>query len=374
MARVFYNWSFVPYSAYAMCGLLVGYVYYHKRDSLTVTATLKPLFGEKVGRPACSAVIDTLSMLALTIGLTTGLTMCITLVMAGLKSAYGMQETIPLFIILGVIIIFCFTFSTTSPRQGLKIVGNFNAWFYYGLLALLLVTGPTLFIARMGTAGVGEWLTNFWRWGLDPIDVGGPALTRAWTLWDFCFMIGYAPVTGIFLAILSYGRTVREYLIVNWVLPAVFGIIWFAIWGASAIDMQINGTADLVGAIKTGGAVMALWEFLKNLLWPRRGRHSYKYSGNTRLVHHLRRRDARQHRLDVCARRSDRHRAAREDKGPLGRHGRSDSDSHGAYGGGAQGIDGVKALASAAGFVVLFIYAIQAVAYVKVFFVDKVDE
>ena len=140
MARVFYNWSFVPYSAYAMCGLLVGYVYYHKRDSLTVTATLKPLFGEKVGRPACSAVIDTLSMLALTIGLTTGLTMCITLVMAGLKSAYGMQETIPLFIILGVIIIFCFTFSTyVGLDKGLKIVGNFNAWFYYGLLALLLV-------------------------------------------------------------------------------------------------------------------------------------------------------------------------------------------------------------------------------------------
>ena len=376
MARVFYNWSFVPYSAYAMCGLLVGYVYYHKRDSLTVTATLKPLFGEKVGRPACSAVIDTLSMLALTIGLTTGLTMCITLVMAGLKSAYGMQETIPLFIILGIIIIFCFTFSTyVGLDKGLKIVGNFNAWFYYGLLALLLVTGPTLFIARMGTAGVGEWLTNFWRWGLDPIDVGGPALTRAWTLWDFCFMIGYAPVTGIFLAILSYGRTVREYLIVNWVLPAVFGIIWFAIWGASAIDMQINGTADLVGAIKTGGAVMALWEFLKNLPFGL-GVVVIPINIVVILASFITCADATLVNIgSMCVR-----------DVPIGTEPPAKikvlwgvtvgaiAIVMAAYGGGAQGIDGVKALASAAGFVVLFIYAIQAVAYVKVFFVDKADE
>ena len=315
-------------------------------------------------------------MLALTIGLTTGLTMCITLVMAGLKSAYGMQETVPLFIILGVIIIFCFTFSTyVGLDKGLKIVGNFNAWFYYGLLALLLVTGPTLFIARMGTAGVGEWLTNFWRWGLDPIDVGGPALTRAWTLWDFCFMIGYAPVTGIFLAILSYGRTVREYLIVNWVLPAVFGIIWFAIWGASAIDMQINGTADLVGAIKTGGAVMALWEFLKNLPFGL-GVVVIPINIVVILVSFITCADATLVNIgSMCVR-----------DVPIGTEPPAKikvlwgvtvgaiAIVMAAYGGGAQGIDGVKALASAAGFVVLFIYAIQAVAYVKVFFVDKVDE
>ncbi len=376
MARVFYNWSFVPYSAYAMCGLLVAYVYYHKRDSLTVTATLKPLFGEKICRPACSAVIDTLSMLALTIGLTTGLTMCITLVMAGLKSAYSIQGTLPLFIGIGIVIILAFTFSTyIGLDKGLKIIGNLNAWFYYALLILLLVTGPTVFIVRMGTAGFAEWLHNFWLWGLDPIDIGGPALTRAWTLWDFAFMISYAPVMGIFFALLSYGRTVREYLIVNWVLPSVFGIIWFAIWGASAIDMQISGGANLVDALREGGAVMALWEFLKNLPFGL-GAIVVPINIIVILASFITCADATLVNIgSMCMR-----------DVPIGTEPPAKIKAMwgvtvgviaivmAAYGGGAQGVDGVKALAAAAGFVVLFIFAVQIVAFIKTIFIDEITE
>ena len=376
MARSYYNWTFVPYAIYALCGLLVAYIYYHKRDSLTVTATLKPLFGERITRPIFSAVIDTLSMLALTIGLATGLTMCITLVIAGLKGGYGIEESLNLFIGIGALIICVFTFSSyIGMDRGLKVLGNLNAWFYYGLLALLLVTGPTLFIVRTGTAGLAEWIHNFFLWGLDPIDIGGEALTRSWTLFDWAFWVGYAPVTGIFLAMLSYGRTVREYMIVNWILPSVFGIIWFAIWGGSALHMQISGTADLVGAINSGGAIMALWEFLKNLPF---GLGAIVVPVNifVILVSFITAADATLTNVgSMCVR-----------DVPIG----TEPPAYlkviwgisvgivaiimAAYGGGAQGVDGVKALAAAAGFVVLFIFALQIVAFVKTFFVDKIVE
>lgn len=376
MARTYYNWTFVPYAIYAMCGLLVAYIYYHKKDSLTVTATLKPLFGDRITTPFASAIIDTLSMLALTIGLATGLTMCITLTVTGLKSGYGITESLPLFIGIGAAIICAFTFSTyVGLDKGLKIVGSLNAWFYYGLLILLLVTGPTLFIVRIGTAGLAEWFHNFWLWGLDPIDIGGPALTRSWTLFDWAFWVGYAPVTGIFLAMLSYGRTVREYMVVNWILPSVFGIFWFAIWGGSAMHMQMTGGADLVGAINSGGAIMALWEFLKHLPFGL-GYIVLPVNILVILASFITCADATLTNIgSMCMRNV-----------PIGTEPPAKvkvvwgvsvgivAIIMAAFGGGAQGVDGVKALAAAAGFVVLFIFVLQVISFVKVFFFDKVSE
>lgn len=376
MARSFYNWSFVPYAIYALCGLLVSYIYYHRKDSLTITATLKPLFGDRVASPWWSAVIDTLSMLALTIGLITGLTMCITLTMSGLKSGYGISETLPVFIVLGVGIIFVFTFSSyIGMDKGLKLIGNLNAWFYYALLALLLVVGPTVFIVRMGTAGLAEWMHNFWRWGLDPIDIGGVALTRSWTLFDFAFWVGFAPVTGIFLAMLSYGRTIREYMIVNWVLPSVFGLVWFSIWGASGINMQMTGEADLVGALNSGGAIMALWEFLKHLPFGL-GVIVVPINIIVILASFITCADATLTNIgSMCVRDVP---IGTEPPAKIkvlwGISAGAIAIVMAAYGGGAQGVDGVKALAAVAGFVVLFIFVLQIISFIKVFFVDEVKE
>ena len=376
MGRSFYNWTFVPYAIYALCGLFVSYVYYNKKDRLNVTTTLKPIFGQTATNKGFAAIIDTLSMLALTIGLITGLTMCITLTMSGLKGGYGIQESLPLYIAIGAGIILTFTFSSyIGMDRGLKVLGNLNAWFYYALLALLLFTGPTLYILRITTAGVAEWLHNFFLWGLDPIDIGGEALTRSWTLFDWAFWVGYAPVTGIFLAMISYGRTVREFMIVNWILPSVFGIIWFGVWGGSALNMQATGGADLIGAINSGGAVMALWEFLKHLPF---GLGTIVVPVNifVILISFITNADATLTNIgSMCVR-----------DVPIGTEPPAKMKAlwgisvgivaivMAAFGGGVQGVDGVKALAAAAGFVVLFIFVLQVVAFVKTFFVDKVVE
>uniref|UniRef100_UPI001CEFA4DC BCCT family transporter n=1 Tax=Treponema pedis TaxID=409322 RepID=UPI001CEFA4DC len=201
--------------------------------------------------------IDTLSMLAIAIGLCTALTMCITLIITGLNASYGVSNNLTMFITVGVLIVAMFTLSSyVGLDKGLKKLAGINAYFYYGLLILLLVTGPTLYILRNTTAGMAEWLHNFWKWGLDPIDIGGAPLTRSWTLFDFAFWVAYAPVTGIFLGQISYGRTIRECLIVNLVLPAVFGIVWFGVWGSTALNMQLTGQVDLVGIIQNSNAVM----------------------------------------------------------------------------------------------------------------------
>ena len=375
MGRSFYNWTFMPYAIYALCGILVAYLYYNKKQRLNVTATLKPVFGRRITKGVLAAIIDCLSMLALGVGICSGLTMCITLVMTGLRT-YGVQDNLGLFIIIGILLIALFTFSSyIGMDKGLKTLGSLNAWFYYGLLVLLLVTGPVLFIARNSTAGLAEWFNNFWRWGLDPIDIGGTALTRSWTLFDWSCWIAYAPVTGIFLAMMSRGRTIREFLIVNWILPSVFGLVWFSIWGNSAIMMQMTGRANLVAALNDGGAVMALWEFLKHLPL---GIGILVIPVNIFIVviSFVTAADATLTNVgSMCVKNV-----------PIG----SEPPKQvkvlwgvvigtvaiimAAFGGGAKGVDGVKSLATAGGFLVLFIFLLQIVSFVKVFFTDKLIE
>lgn len=375
IGRSFYNWTIMPYAIYALCGVLVAYLYFNRKQKLNVTATLKPLFGERITRGPLAAVIDCLSMLALGVGICGGLAMCITLVMTGLRT-YGVQDSLPLFIIIGVALIAMFTFSTyIGMDKGLKTLGNLNAWFYYGLLILLLVTGPILFTLRNSTAGLAVWLDNFWLWGFDPIDIGGAALTRSWTLFDWACWIAYAPVTGIFLAMMSRGRTIREFLVVNWILPSVFGFVWFGIWGNSALNMQMTGTADLVAALNAGGAVMALWEFLKHLPFGL-GVIVIPLNIIIIVISFVTAADATMTNVgSMCMK-----------DVPIGTEppGRikalwgvvigTVAIIMAAFGGGAQGVDGVKALATAGGFLVLFVFLLQIISAFKVFFMDKVTD
>ncbi|NLW42595.1 MAG: BCCT transporter [Tissierellia bacterium] len=374
LGRSFYNWSFIPYALYGLAGVLVAYIYFNKKEKLNVTSTLVPLFGDKIKTGPVSAIIDTLSMLAIAIGLTSGLAMCIVLITSGLNSAYNIPTTLPLFIGVGVVIILLFTFSTyVGIDKGLKLVGSMNAWFYYGLLLLLLIIGPTLYIFRNSTAGMAEWLQNFWIWGLDPIDIGGAPLVRSWTLFDWAVWIAYAPVTGIFLGQISYGRKIKDVLLINFVLPAIFGIIWFSIWGSYGLHMQMTGQVDLVGTIQNSNATMALFEFIKSLPLS-----AILIPANLLiiLVSFVTAADATSNNVaSMCIKDI-----------PIG------SEAPGylkviwgatigivaiimaAFGGGEQGVQGVKSLAAAGGFVVLFIFILQIISAVKMFFFDDLVE
>ncbi len=375
MGRSFYNWTFFPYAIYAVCGLLVAYLYYNKKQKLTVTATLKPLFGERVTKGAFASVIDTLSLLGLAIGITSGLTMCIILLISGLSNQYGVnQQNIPLIIIIGIIVIFMFTFSSyVGLDKGLKLVGNVNVWFYYGLLAFLIIIGPKLFLANTFVSGLGEWFQNFFRWGLDPGTYGGTGLTRSWTLFDWSIWVAYAPVTAIFLAMLSYGRTIRQYMIVNWILPSVFGLVWFAVWGGNALHMQQTGAIDLVSAINNGSATMALWEFLKQLPLGL-GVIIVPINLLVILISFVTAADATLTNIgSMCVK-----------DVPIGTEPPPFikviwgifmgvvAIIMTAFGRGESGVEGVKYLAAAGGFVVVFIFLLQLIAFVKVFFTGKV--
>ncbi|RVU55351.1 BCCT family transporter [Anaerosphaera multitolerans] len=376
MGRSFMNWSFLPYAIYALTGVITAYVYFNKKQRLAVTSTLQPLFGDRITRGGISHGVDTLSLLGNVLGLSSGLSACIIIITTGLNYTYGINNGLMSFIIVGAIIIFLYTFSTyVGLEKGLQKIGSLNAWFYYGLLAFLFIIGPTLFILKNTTAGMAEWLHNFWHWGLDPNTIGGKPLVNSWTLFDWACWIAYAPVTGIFLGQISYGRTIREFLVVNLILPAIFGIVWFGIWGNSALFMQMTGQVDLVSTVINHNAVTALWQFLQNLPF---GLGTIVIPINMLVVvaSFVTAADATSNNVaSLCIK-----------DVPIG------SEAPGllkamwgvtigiiaivlaAFGGTEQGVEGMKALSAAGGFFVIFVFLLQVISAVKMFFIDDVVE
>lgn len=374
MGRSFYNWSFIPYAMYSLSGLIVAYMYFNRKKSLSVTATLIPLFGDKVTRGIWPSIIDTLAVLAIALGLASSLGAGLALVGSGIETTYGIQQGPLVWFVLTLVITVTFTLSSLKGLdKGIRILSDVNAKVFYILLIALVIIGPTLYIFRTSTAGLGYWLQNFWQWGLDPIDLGGEALVMWWTLYDWAIWIAYAPLMGIYLAVISYGRTIRQFMIVNWILPAVFSIIWFGTWGGTALNWQQNNVVDLAGTIKNSGAVAGLWTFLANMPL---GAIIIPILMITLILSFATAADSMVRTIGVLCTVNIRH-----DEEPAQWKKLIWALSIGtigfvmvAFAGGAQGVDGVKYLAALGGSTVLFVFVLQVVSAIKMFFIDKIEK
>lgn len=373
IARCFYNWTFIPYAMYSICGLVIAYVYFNRKGSLSVTSSLVPLFGEKVTKGIWANVIDTLSLLAIALGLASSLGAGLALVGSGFETQYGIQQGPILWFALTVVITITFMGSSMMGLdKGIRKLSDINAKVFYVLLAILIVIGPTLYMLRLSTAGMATWLQNFWIWGLDPIDIGGEPLVMWWTLYDWAIWIAYAPLMGVFLAIISYGRTVREFMMINWIMPSIFSILWFGVWGSTAISWQQSGELDLIGTINESGAVAGLWAFLGHLplgfifvplvMITLMLSFSTAADSITRTV------------ASLCTQ------DIQYDEEPAiwqkifwGLSIASIAFFMVAFAGGAQGVDGVKYLAAAGGTLVLFVFILQVISGIKMFLFDDIE-
>lgn len=370
MGRCFYNWTIIPYAMYALSGVVIAYMYFNRKKELSVSASLIPLFGEKVTQGFWKAIIDTLSVLAIALGLAASLGAGLALIGTGLSSAYGISQGPVVWFILTAIITATFTIaSITGIDKGIKWLAGLTSKIFYVLLILLFIIGPTVYILNMANVGLGYWLDRFWMWGFDPYIVGGEALVTWWTMYDWAIWIAYAPLMGIFFAIIAYGRTIRQFLIINWLLPSAFGFVWFSVWGSTALKWQTDGKADIISAIKEGGAVSGIWEFLKHvplgsilipvIILALIAAFSTTADTMSTTI------------AALCTK------GARHDEEPAIWQKIVWGVSIGliacimvAFGGGAQGVDGVKYLAACGGFVVLIIFILQVASAIKVFFLD----
>ena len=150
IARCFYNWTFIPYAMYSLCGLIVAYMYFNKKKSLSVTSTLIPLFGEKITKGIWPNIIDTLSLLAIALGLASSLGAGLALVGSGIELSYGIKQGPIVWLVLSVIVTATFTVASyLGVDKGIRWLADFNSKIFYVLLGFLFLVGPTLYILEL---------------------------------------------------------------------------------------------------------------------------------------------------------------------------------------------------------------------------------
>lgn len=367
LARSFHNWSFIPYAMYSVVALMIAYMHYNHRKDFSIAATLAPVLGRHQENPTVRSAINVVAVMAISLGLASSFGAGLALIGSGIETQYGIASSPLSWLVLTLVIAGVFIVSALCGlRRGMKLMSNVNAYVFYAFLFILLVVGPIGYIFSLSTTALGYWLDNFFLWSFDTGAHGGEALVTWWTLYDWSIWIAYAPLMGLFLARISYGRTLREFLMINWILPSVFGIVWFSIWGASAIQWQLDGTLDLVQIIKDGGAVAGLWSFLQNL--PMAG-ILVPLAIFTLIVSFATAADAMTSTIAATCTRDI---AADEDAPRVQKVIWGVLISAIAYtmvvfGGGAQGVDGIKYLAAAGGFCVLFLFILIVASAVRVF-------
>lgn len=262
LAQIFLEWTFTPYAMYTVCGIACAYAFYNMNRPKTISSTLYPLLGKRaLGTGA--QIIDAIIIFALVGGVVTSLGEGILQLGSGLSYQFNIPPTRVVWAVISVLIIVMYTISSyTGINRGIRILSDINAKIFVGLMIFVFVVGPSTFILNLGLESIGSYVETIFTRHLFLGAVNGDQFPRWWTLFFFAIWYAWAPVTGMFLSRMAYGRTVREFVAVNMVAPAIFGILWFSIFGGTSIHMQLFQNIGLAEIINEQGVEAAMFAFL----------------------------------------------------------------------------------------------------------------
>jgi len=260
-----FHWGLTPWAVYGVVGLALAFFTFNKGLPLTIRSAFYPLLGERTwGWPG--HVIDLFAVLATIFGLATTLGMGATLAMSGLSFLFGFDNTLGNQILLIIGITSLAIISVVRGLDGgIKVLSNLNIVLAIGLLAFVILAGPTMPI-------VNSWLTNTVNYAKDFIplsnwmDRSDKDFFHTWTILYWAWWVAWSPFVGMFIARVSRGRTVRAFLTTVIIIPSIAGIIWFSSFGKTAIDQIQRGIGSLPGGIDKD--YLVIYQTLENLPYP----------------------------------------------------------------------------------------------------------
>ena len=256
------HWGLSAWACYALCGLAMGYFAYRRNLPLTIRSTLAALFGRKL-EGSLGHVIDVVAVVATVLGIAQTLGFGVEQFVAGMhRIGFGDwllnesgKPSSSAIIFAVLIIVGASTASAISGvGKGIKWLSNLNMVLSAFLLLFFLIFGATWFGLSMFGIGLFDYLKDipkmmFTVWSADGSESGDGLASwqGAWTVFTFAWWIAFAPFVGLFLARISKGRSIREFILGAIIAPTVISIAWFAFAGGTAANLEISGVAE--GAI-----------------------------------------------------------------------------------------------------------------------------
>lgn len=264
MSTMFLHWTFTPYAIYAVPALIFALAFYNLRLRFSISSMLEPLFGPGIRRFA--GLIDAVSLYALVAGMASSLgTGALTL--AGGVGQYMGGETSPLRLgVIVAIIVTTFVLSAASGLQkGIARFSSLNAVLLLILGVFAFIAGPTIFSLALGVESFGVFIDNFFTKSLFTGTAGEDQWPQWWSIFYWAVWFSWAPVAALFLGKISCGYTVREFLRVNLLYPALFASVWILIFSGTALYYQAHTGVDLYTILNDRGVENVLYELFQQL-------------------------------------------------------------------------------------------------------------
>lgn len=262
MQYVYLHWGVSAWACYALVGVALGYFQFRKKLPSSISSVFYPLIGDRI-YGSIGKWINVLVMLSVVIGIATSLGFGTLQVNSGMNYLWGLPISIYVQIGLIAIITVVYVASTISGLQGaIKHLSNLNIILALGLMAFIFISGPTQTILKVLFQGIGDYVQNFVSMSFRTEPYNDGTWIANWTLFYFGWWIAWAPLVGSFVARISKGRTIKEFMIGAVFIPVLSAFAWFAVMGGSAIHLIQNlGQTALADAVKTD-VTSALFKFL----------------------------------------------------------------------------------------------------------------
>lgn len=268
MGVTFFHWGFHPWGIYALVGLALAFFAFNRGLPLTIRSVFWPILGERIyGWPG--HLIDILSVLATLFGLATSLGFGVQQVNAGLNflATTFTSATIPISPAVQVVLIAVITgFATLSVVAGLdggvRRLSEWNLYIAGSFLFFVLLAGPTVFILGSFVQNLGYYFRIFPELSFWTETFEGTNWQNGWTVFYWGWWIAWSPFVGMFIARVSKGRSVREFILGVLIIPSLLSFLWMSTFGGSALFLEMNQIANITDAVNANVAT-ALFEMLQ---------------------------------------------------------------------------------------------------------------
>ncbi|MGB0838147.1 MAG: BCCT family transporter [Flavobacteriaceae bacterium] len=250
MSVTFLHWGFHAWGLYAVVGAALAYFTFNRKLPLTIRSIFHPLFGNKIYGPLGDA-IDILAVVATIFGLATSLGLGVQQVNAELEYLFGVENSVTVQVILIIVITFFATLSLLlGLDKGIRVLSEWNMRLAMLLLLFVIVIGPTIFIFKSFFSNIGDYLNRFFELSLSTNAYHENSDWQAsWTIFYWAWWIAWSPFVGLFIARISKGRTLREFILSVLLVPTTITFLWLTAFGGSAIYQELIGNTAINEAV-----------------------------------------------------------------------------------------------------------------------------
>lgn len=263
MRLTFFHWGIHAWSIYAIVALILGYFSHRHGLPLTLRSALYPIIGDRIyGR--IGAAVDVFAILGTLCGIATSLGLGVVQINTGLNVLFGVEVSAPVQVVLIIITIGLATLSVVMGLDaGIKRLSEINIGLAGLLLLGVLIAGPTLFILQSFLQNVGDYMSELIHKTFNLYAYRPTSWLGGWTILYWGWWLSWAPFVGLFIARISRGRTIRQFIVGAMLVPCAFNLFWMSVFGSSAISMILDGSMAGLGDMVYSNQAVALFSFLE---------------------------------------------------------------------------------------------------------------